>query len=897
MSSPTIAQIQQQNANFKAAYDSGKITQAQYNTAMVTQNQQLAQAQRSTSYRNPDRPLEKPAQKNSSTFNPIPPEPTAPISQRGNVISVREDYKVASTTHTESTHNPENPMEKQATTTTTYTATPKAPEYTAQNPNMESPLQQGLLGKNPDIFKATEAGNVTPVINTKEKAEVALEVVTAVALPGLGLAGKGGATVAKGILMNELFGVALNEAPNIYNAATGQKVTLKDYAKSGLEGAAMGAVFAGVGGKVSQVTGKAVGGTVGKIIGGASLAETSQASLGQQVAGRVVGKIGINIGLGAGTNAGVAYVKKGSVTEEDVIQGAAFGAAFGTVGELAGLYGSNVFGKVVGDRTQKKLDVSYQQAKVNNEIWQPSVTERLSMKVTGLQPNKGNKSILDLKPLETANKEKYATYEVTKNEPVESTIFVTRDIQTGQPVIEEISPVAKYKSGNVKQTDMEKLYGQAEGNVVSDKKIFDTIPFKDEVAVTKEYKIEQNDLINKPSVPKSATVRTQDALVDAKVTVRGKKMFQPENTLYGKSTEPISIEKLVSQNSKIKNTQYEEPLFSFKKTSNEIELEKNMFDPTATVNERGHAFAFNGNVKELETPPQFSTPKTENNPIGNFVKPQKVDVKELMTTNIVARIKGIFKTNPTYAIKGISAEPNKGDFMYKETQVETTANAQKVMNQKGFVQAGKGRTFTVQQTQELSQPTGSDRVFEQMRVGQVAPNTARAASNIRVSNPFLGYAGASYYGQRGRQVEESEQLFGVLPGQVSRLATNNLNREIQLNTSSAMFSQTQNSKTGIGADVFNVQDVSPILDVTQSQDITQIQKQPMPITPITNNPPPPNIVISTYDFPKYLNFPLGNPPGASGFDKYSPFVSKRSRKFLWEFPVMEPAEALGKDWF
>src|SRR3989339_211964 len=78
MSTNQMAVIYTERARFTQAYSQGKITKAQYDTAMAYSNQQLVALRQSA----------------ATTPSPMPPNPTSPVIQDNSGLWVRTDYKV-----------------------------------------------------------------------------------------------------------------------------------------------------------------------------------------------------------------------------------------------------------------------------------------------------------------------------------------------------------------------------------------------------------------------------------------------------------------------------------------------------------------------------------------------------------------------------------------------------------------------------------------------------------------------------------------------------------------------------------------------------------------------------------------------------------------------------------
>lgn len=250
---------------------------ADYQSALTYNSSQLAALERSQ---------QLPAQ----TVSPMPSEPTSNTIQQGGK--------------------------------TWQKVTPAPTQYPAQTPNLNSPLQQGILGHNPNVFKATGAGGITPIINTQEKANIALAVAAPLIGPVVGVS-------ATSVLIGEAIGIGLNEVP-VTNVFFGQPITLpntpQEAFERGTSGAAQGGVFSLVGGAAFKGIGIA-----GKTLG----VGLPQGAKG--VAASVLGKAAVNAGIGGGAS----YITSGGNLEA-AGKGAAFGAAFSFIMEPVSYAGNRL---------------------------------------------------------------------------------------------------------------------------------------------------------------------------------------------------------------------------------------------------------------------------------------------------------------------------------------------------------------------------------------------------------------------------------------------------------------------------------------------------------------------------------------------------------------------------
>lgn len=368
----SLAQLQQQAQNFQTAYQQGKISLSQYNQAMLwnkVQQQNLTIPKTTTT--------QTTVAKQPTISSPMPAQPGSSeyvvqgsYVQEGSTI-VNSEGKELGVVGAESQPTLE------AGKTYGVIPPPTQPLPTvpspANTPNMDSPLQQGVFGHNADIFKTTGTAGVTPVVNTKERATIALEVTAIAAAPVVGPAI--GAGSRAGIIGAEAFGA-------VFNAGASYVQTGKVTPQTIIEGATIGGAFGVAGGKIASVAGKAIGGGVGSVVSGGANLATKTLPVTERIAGFGV-KTGLNAGLGAGANAGIEYAKTGRVTPENVAIGAGFGAGFTLAGEAAGLVGS----KIVKPRITDSLSQSYEKTFSTGEMWKPTLKQQALMKLTGSKPN------------------------------------------------------------------------------------------------------------------------------------------------------------------------------------------------------------------------------------------------------------------------------------------------------------------------------------------------------------------------------------------------------------------------------------------------------------------------------------------------------------------------------
>ena len=299
-SNSQLATIQQQNITFKQALDSGKITQAQYNEAMLFQNQQYAIAQGYEIAGKPSTEAEALARGETEYI---------PEDEKQKYYDEIKDYylktqTLAGTKVPVTVHDPNAPLSK-----STYgyadafgNVTPSAPILTpvvpSQQPSMtdlDSPLQKGILGKNPNVFGATGIAGVTPVINTQQKANIASALTAIVAAPVLAPAIGVSST---SVLVGEGLSVGINQ---IFKGVTGGGLLTPEEA---LYGAAEGGVFAVAGGAVFQGVGKVAPSVVSSLAGRTAIGAGLGGGIGYVTSGGDLQQTAIGMGLGAGLTLG-----------------------------------------------------------------------------------------------------------------------------------------------------------------------------------------------------------------------------------------------------------------------------------------------------------------------------------------------------------------------------------------------------------------------------------------------------------------------------------------------------------------------------------------------------------------------------------------------------------------
>ena len=363
MSQFTVSQIQQQNQVFQQALASGKITQAQYNQAMQTQNANMAQIY------NPTQPLNNPAptptpQPTPQNFNPVPPEPGTPQAQhQGNWVQT--GTITSQQTVPVYTRNVNNPLAAptQAGTQTIYSVIPIRdttlsdakqqieqntfaqlhPRGGTMNPFTNQLVVTGDSKKDPYFGVVNIPNTVNPtqqeIYNnlTPENQQVLHQYQsqkTTDVMVNLGLF-LGASAIGPALAPVAIGGIAVPGAV----VAAGAGVGISQAVKTGIT------VYQGgnIGKSLLTPQEAFVAGETGIIFSGATqgvLAGVSQAgSTGQKIVGNAFGRFGLNTGTGVGVGAGLEAAQTGQVTKEGFIQNLAFSAGFAGIGEGIGAIG------------------------------------------------------------------------------------------------------------------------------------------------------------------------------------------------------------------------------------------------------------------------------------------------------------------------------------------------------------------------------------------------------------------------------------------------------------------------------------------------------------------------------------------------------------------------------
>jgi hypothetical protein len=345
----TPAQIQAQNTvflqhlNSNPATDPNHITQAQYDTAMKVQTTNLEHYNATqtdyivtktetltplTSQQKQDRLLAL------STVAALP-------SSNEEALAIGAKNYITPEARSQYLKDVNTAYPSKGLPTTTYSYTPKTapppqpspnarPAPSTQQPSSPSPLQQGVLGHNPNIFGATSnpITKSSPLINTPEKASIALDVVSVVAAaPILGpvalvKAGTLGLVASQGVKT----GFTVLEGGDVSKSGLSPKEML--------DAVAGGVVFSGA----SEVAISGVAKVAPRLIGEAANPIVN-----------TVSKAGVNAALGGGAN---AVLSGGDLKATG--EGAAFGAGFSLLGDVAGVAGAKISNTKTGQPSHSR---------------------------------------------------------------------------------------------------------------------------------------------------------------------------------------------------------------------------------------------------------------------------------------------------------------------------------------------------------------------------------------------------------------------------------------------------------------------------------------------------------------------------------------------------------------
>jgi hypothetical protein len=713
----------------------------------------------------PNQPLGPDPASSANVVKQVPASATSPAK-----TYIRKDYRVASS----STVTEEGGNQR-----TTLTLEPVVKSQVS-SPALSNDL---FSGNRQTLGFSSDGKPVQPIINTNEKREIAVEVLATVMAPVFGpellvsrgvgstamaISSAAGRAAAKQIIIGEVVGAGLSMAPNIYNAATGKEVTLTEYAKAGLEGAAIGGVFSVVGGKAVQLAGQAIGGVTGSVVSQGAL-KVQQATISQELAGIGV-RTGVNMGLGAGAGAGLEYVQTGQVTEKTVILGAAFGAAFSAGGELAGLGApavhSKMIGSIPGQRIQARLNEYYVYGSDRN--FNLGLGDKVLAKATGLQPQKPAPEAFVFKDVVTARESEYVTVRPDESKLVDSSIIVSKRAG-GEPFIDVmgksgLSKVREVSAGFSEGAKESKFLGEV-SKVRGKSEVVDVIGFKEEVPVG-EYKFEKADVLNMNP--------------DKTRVVREAELWDPSQMAVGRSVSRESI-LLESESVRVRAKKVGgADLEKYGLTSEELTGLRSEIDLT------GGKLSFNKKYEpmtgDLLKPQDLASPHLRKNldfvgKVGGPIESEPVSFgyKELQRKIRAGEYEGVLNpANENKALDKSLAEAYRNveakDYGSKGKRPKVTGIAKaedrqiaiEALEKYGVVAGGKGEVAL--KTEK------SVRGFEEVVSKQHLENlvTERATSLGRTStqaaNPMVAYAGPSYYGNVNREVEEESVVLSYPKG-------------------------------------------------------------------------------------------------------------------------------------
>jgi hypothetical protein len=454
------------------------------------------------------------------TYNPNPPDLSAPVSQQNNVITVRNDYRVASVNQVPiTTHAPEAPLQKtEAGSLTTYSFEPKPIAQQSQTPNLNSPLQQGIMGKN--FGKAGVQGNFNQMSNvnfnpgnlTPEQRIVGIETAAAtIMLPIIGPA-----TAIKAAALNVGISEGMRFIPS--NSLTGEYQGKFGTPTQIVGEASQGIIFAGIGKGLLSGLGKVAATQINPV-----------GSITARLAYTAPGRVATFTALGGAIGGGSEYITTGQVTPRGVATGAAFGLAFSAGGEIISRIGQSpsIQNKVntireapqnqIINRNIERLsniDERYQQSYMNYESFKPTFGEKLTMKVTGLEPYKPAPQTVGLPktPSMSTNQQlKASTLEVANMADPGTTLQGRSTPQQYTPtklgenpyktVLGQGLTATKTRQEDTQLLSIEKLTNQS-------------LPRSTDTQLTN---IEQ---LTKQQLPRQTDAQTERALIDSKINAR-----------------------------------------------------------------------------------------------------------------------------------------------------------------------------------------------------------------------------------------------------------------------------------------------------------------------------------------------------------------------------------------
>jgi hypothetical protein len=389
----TPSQIAQQNANFKAALDSGKITQAQYDQAMVQQNINLAKAT-TTQYaapittHDPSNPLNKEVS-GTSTLT-VTTTPTTPNLPPQIIEPPVNTYQAPITVH-----DPSNPLGKEVTGTSAIEipTTPNNPqESVSAMPPAYWETSTGTPEGYTQIASPTEQAKVDQLSQISKENQTFIQARESGAISGAEYntaiyaqyekARQIEPTIPEGMVVkNVQTGTGRMEyAPlEIYQSNSFFGPINPDVAGYGMKNEEIPYIKVKPGNPLYSEQ-KNMSPEESRAITGMTLATSVAMPLG---AGSVA-RAGVILGGGAALTGGAEtykYVTTGEhLTPSEAIN------TFG-LGEVVGVGALSLNNKVLAPRVQSRISESYGKTLDSEELWKPSISEQVQMKVTGAKPN------------------------------------------------------------------------------------------------------------------------------------------------------------------------------------------------------------------------------------------------------------------------------------------------------------------------------------------------------------------------------------------------------------------------------------------------------------------------------------------------------------------------------
>lgn len=421
-----IAQIQKEKQVFYEAYKTGKINYSEYSQAMNFQNQQLNQLNAGQA------PLQPETQR-TEFMGPVPPPSVvqAPKVVQSTPTTTQPKITLAAPW---GITNIQAAQSKAAMSQATSEASTKISNFLTQNPIAKG--QQ--IGA--EMAKAEQQGIPGYVVSStiKNVGLLTIGVNPPAALVG-GVLGTGISQVMKSTGINEALG-----------GSNDRGLLTVEEAKEGFLG---GAAFSVVGGKATEITGKAVGGLVNRVA--PSVAEATSKGAGKVISG-VAGRAGVN----AGISGGVSFAASGGDIEaakKGAIFGAALSVALEPAGPLIAKASDRVFGTPTTQFTGKAREVKFQttqgQETIVTRFTQPEIRNVRTSAKTLKEYNQQMSTVRNIKA-ELAGTEQITTIAPNKNniltKTTETVTFEPKIIKIEQSGLisrqgqTKINPEAKY---------------------------------------------------------------------------------------------------------------------------------------------------------------------------------------------------------------------------------------------------------------------------------------------------------------------------------------------------------------------------------------------------------------------------------------------------------------------